>query len=178
MPRESTLGERDGENLVLDDVASKCFRALCPKRWAYRERELWRASPTGGSIDGFRLFIIRGFFRLGPQRRSLHENQNRIWSGQRSDNKAPAARPGLCPLQGTSGSEPRLRRTENRERKMPERNRTRDSAHVGQNEGSVGAQAPFSWTVDPLKIVDGLPKKRALGLTPESTPPIAPQATH
>src|SRR5690348_355817 len=63
MPRESTLGGRDGENLVLDAIASKCFRALSSKRVAYRERELRRALPTCGVVDCFRNFTIPKFFR-------------------------------------------------------------------------------------------------------------------
>ena len=63
------------------------------------------------------------------------------------------------------------------ERKMLERNRTKESARVRQTgEDGAGLRIPLSRVVDPLKIVDGLPKKRTL--TPEGTPPIAPQATH
>jgi hypothetical protein len=50
-----------------------------------------------------------------------------------------------------------------RERNMIMRDQTNGLAHVRQiDEGAIGVRRPFARTVDPLKIVDGLPKKRVV----------------
>ena len=58
---------------------------------------------------------------------------------------------------------------------MRQQNRTTESVQQGRIGAGVVVRAPVTGTVDPLKIVDGIPKKGIVRFKREGTPSIVPQ---
>jgi hypothetical protein len=73
------------------------------------------------------------------------------------------------------GHDKRCGRTKSQERDMSRHERNIEPAHHRRIAWGFVVRTPASRTVDPLKIIDGIPKKQTARLQSERTPSIVPR---